>query len=120
MFSVHAPSGFSDEVNATRMGFQESNSAHQRTAERSHAFEQELHKTRQVVEELRAESTALKGQVMFSKEARRNIQDVSPLGASRWAPGEVDRCVRGLALIYLKLTHAHTHDRWLKNGSLGE
>ncbi|CAM9418029.1 unnamed protein product [Scytosiphon promiscuus] len=64
----------SDEVNATRMGFQESNAAHQRTAERSHAFEQELHKTRQMVEELRAESTALQGQVNEALEDRQALE----------------------------------------------
>lgn len=58
----------SDEVSATRTGFQESNEAHQRTAERSQAFEEELHNTRQVVDTLRAESATLKGQVSVSSD----------------------------------------------------
>lgn len=57
------PAWCSDEVNATRMGFQESNAAHQRTAEQSHALEEELYNTRTVVESLRAESAALKAKV---------------------------------------------------------
>lgn len=49
------------------MGFRESNAAHQRTAERSHALEEELHNTRKVADTLRAESAALEGQVKFPK-----------------------------------------------------
>lgn len=55
-------------MSATRTGFQESNAAHQRTAERSQAFEEELHNTRQLVDALRAESAALKGQVSVSRD----------------------------------------------------
>lgn len=55
-------------MSATRTGFQESNAAHQRTAERSQAFEEELHNTRQVVDALRAESATLKGQVSVSRD----------------------------------------------------
>lgn len=61
--SVH-----SDEISATRTGFQESNAAHQRTAERSQAFEEELHNTREVVDALRAESGALKAQVSVLRD----------------------------------------------------
>ena len=53
----------SDEVRSARMGFQESNAAHQRTAERSHAVEQELYKTRKTVDSLRTEAAVLKEQV---------------------------------------------------------
>lgn len=48
------------------MGFRESNAAHQRTAERSHALEEELHDTRKLVDTLTAESAALEGQVWIS------------------------------------------------------
>lgn len=50
-------------MNSTKMAFQESNAAHQRTAERSHALEEELQNTRNLVDTLRAESAALEGQV---------------------------------------------------------
>lgn len=62
------PAWCSDEVNATRMGFQESNAAHQRTAEQSHALEEELYNTRKVVESLRAESAAFKAKVNLPTE----------------------------------------------------
>lgn len=62
-------SGHRDEVSVTRTGFQESNAAHQRTAERSQAFEEELHNTRQVVDTMRAESATLKGQVSVSRDS---------------------------------------------------
>lgn len=63
---LDAPLFFSsDEVRSARMGFQESNAAHQRTAERSHVFEQELYKTRQTVDSLRTEAAALREQVQF-------------------------------------------------------
>ncbi|CBJ25593.1 Myosin, heavy chain 10, non-muscle [Ectocarpus siliculosus] len=64
----------SDEVNATRMGFQESNAAHQRTAEQSHALEEELYNTRTVVESLRAESAALKAKVDEGVEDRHALE----------------------------------------------
>ncbi|CAN0402680.1 unnamed protein product, partial [Ectocarpus sp. 12 AP-2014] len=64
----------SDEVNATRMGFQESNAAHQRTAEQSHALEEELDSTRTVVESLRAESAALKAKVDEGVEDRHALE----------------------------------------------
>ena len=54
---------FSDEVSSAKMGFQESNAAHQRTAERSHAVEQELYKTRKTVDDLRTEAAVLREQV---------------------------------------------------------
>lgn len=53
----------SDEIDATRMGFRESNEAHQRTAERCHALEQELHTTKQTADSSRAETAGLRGQV---------------------------------------------------------
>lgn len=53
----------SDEVRSARMGFQESNAAHQRTAERSHVFEQELYKARKTVDSLRTEAAVLREQV---------------------------------------------------------
>lgn len=53
----------SDEVNALRMGFQESNEAHQRTAQRSQAFEKELDMSRRTVETLRVDRASLKEQV---------------------------------------------------------
>ncbi|CAM9435559.1 unnamed protein product [Ectocarpus sp. 4 AP-2014] len=64
----------SDEVNATRMGFQESNAAHQRTAEQSHALEEELYNTRTVVESLRAKSAALKAKVDEGVEDRHALE----------------------------------------------
>ncbi|CAM9123728.1 unnamed protein product [Ectocarpus fasciculatus] len=64
----------SDEVNATRMGFQESNAAHQRTAEQSHALEEELYNTRKVVESLRAESAAFKAKVDEGVEDRHALE----------------------------------------------
>eukprot|EP00903_Cladosiphon_okamuranus_P007670 g7438.t1 len=67
-------SSLSDEVNIARTGFQESNAAHQRTAERSQAFEEELHNTRQMVDTLRAESATLKGQVNEAIEDRKALE----------------------------------------------
>ncbi|CAB1119443.1 unnamed protein product [Ectocarpus sp. CCAP 1310/34] len=64
----------SDEVNATRMGFQESNAAHQRTAEQSHALEEELYNARTLVESLRAESAALKAKVDEGVEDRHALE----------------------------------------------
>ncbi|CAN0287984.1 unnamed protein product, partial [Ectocarpus sp. 8 AP-2014] len=64
----------SDEVNSTRMGFQESNAAHQRTAEQSHALEEKLSHTRTVVESLRAESAALKAKVDEGVEDRHALE----------------------------------------------
>lgn len=66
-------SGYSDEVTATRTGFQESNAAHQRTAERSQAFEEELYNTRQVVDTVRSESATLKGQVSVSRDRQVSL-----------------------------------------------
>lgn len=54
----------SDEIDATRMGFRESNEAHQRTAERCNALEQELHTTRKTADSSRAEAAGLRGQVI--------------------------------------------------------
>eukprot|EP00752_Nemacystus_decipiens_P016541 g14784.t1 len=67
-------SSLSNEVSATRTGFQESNAAHQRTAERSQAFEEELHNTRQLVDGLRAESATLQAQVNEATEDRQALE----------------------------------------------
>lgn len=50
-----------------RTGFEESNNAHQRTAERGHAFEQELSVTQRKADNLVAEGSALRGQVSMEK-----------------------------------------------------
>ena len=55
----------SDEVDAARMGFQESNEAHQRTAQRSLAFEKELENTHRTMDALRSEKAVLKEQVYY-------------------------------------------------------
>ncbi|CAN0051172.1 unnamed protein product, partial [Laminaria digitata] len=64
----------SDEVRSARMGFQESNAAHQRTAERSHVVEQELYKTRKTVERLRTEAAGLREQASVEKEDRQALE----------------------------------------------
>lgn len=64
----------SDEVNALRMGFQESNQAHQRTAQRSQGFEKELEISRRTVETLKVDKASFKEQVQLTKYSYLIVQ----------------------------------------------
>lgn len=62
-----------DDVEATRIGYRESNEAHQRTAERAQGIEQALRVAREAADGLKAEKSSLLGQVRLV----RWMQDVS-------------------------------------------
>lgn len=53
----------SNELQVARVQLRESNEAHQRTAERSHGLEQQVHMTQQAVDSLKAEKSSLIEQV---------------------------------------------------------
>lgn len=55
-----------NELQAAKMGFRESNEAHQRTAERNQACEEELRKAKEALDNLKTEKLALLEQVRFA------------------------------------------------------